>query len=119
MKRQWIITLGILALVLAPVGWAMAADPCPDTGGTEFIVDTAADAEKVDDGYSNPACKLIIKTNIDTDAGVRNMRWEAKSTKVEGPVKTSYYHFECRNWDLASGRFKDVACANWSSRQRM
>lgn len=94
MKKQWTIILGILALLLAPVGWAMAADPCPDTGGTEFIVDTAADAEEVDDGYDNAACKLIIKTNIETDAGVRNMRWEAKSIKVEGPVDIINNNFD-------------------------
>lgn len=68
MKSTWLVLMGAIALIFAVVVQAealnFADDVCPDAGGTEFVVDTAAKALVVQNGYNRDPCNLIIKISM-------------------------------------------------------
>jgi hypothetical protein len=87
MKSTCLVMLGALILVFGAVGQSQAAlnfadDVCPDTGGTEFIVDTVGEAALVENGYSRTDCTIIIKISLNPTEN--NYIIKAKSIRVEG-----------------------------------
>lgn len=80
MKKSWI---GALALGLVIAGADIAAAQCPDAGGTQFIVDTLAEANQVGAGYNDPTCDLIINTTV--TASIQGLGITAKSIVIQGP----------------------------------
>jgi hypothetical protein len=79
--------LGVLSLFFGAVGQSEAVlnfadDICPDTGGTEFIVDNAGDAALVENGYDDTSCTVIIKISLNPVDN--NFRIKAKAIRVEG-----------------------------------
>jgi hypothetical protein len=86
MRKLWLTLAAILAfaLVQAPVAQAAPSTACPDTGNTQYIVDLAADATDLQEGYNNPLCDLIINTSIPVVVG-QNYKLRAKSVTIQGP----------------------------------
>jgi hypothetical protein len=86
MRKLWLTIGAVLTVALFHVPGTQAAPSaaCPDTGGTEYIVDTPADATDLDEGYSNPTCNLIILTSIPSIVG-ENYDLKAKSVTITGP----------------------------------
>jgi hypothetical protein len=83
--------LALLTLIVAPAYAGNSVDdPCPDQGGTAFIVDSPMKASIVANTYHRPDCHLVIKTSLDrstiTDT---TLRITAKSVTIEGPVEIS------------------------------
>ncbi|MBZ0168808.1 hypothetical protein MELA_01236 [Candidatus Methylomirabilis lanthanidiphila] len=65
MRKQWIATLGILALMLAIGGRAEAAVTTCDPITIQHIVDTPAEAAAIGaNDYNNTNCHLIIQVSI-------------------------------------------------------
>jgi hypothetical protein len=86
MRSIWALFVGIALLItiIPPAHAALnfADDVCPDTGGTEFIVDTAPKAARVENGYSVTSCTIIIKISLNpTD---NNYIIKAKAISIEG-----------------------------------
>ena len=67
------------ALVATPA-WAL--DPCPDAGGTAFLVNTPVEAGAIAGGYNNPTCNLIITASVDPSIKTWNVL--AKSFRLTG-----------------------------------
>jgi hypothetical protein len=86
MRSKWLAFIGAIALTVAAVAQAealnFADDVCPDTGGTEFIVDTPADAAVVQNGYVKETCTIIIRTSLNPNED--NFLIRAKAIRVEG-----------------------------------
>jgi hypothetical protein len=84
--------LALMALLLLSAAPAYsgnsADDPCPDQGGTAFVVDGPARAHIVANDYHRPDCRLVIKTDLErktiTDT---TLRITAKSITIEGPLE--------------------------------
>jgi hypothetical protein len=93
MKQSWLVLLAMLFLLAAPGGSARAAnfadDTCPDAGGTQFVVDTAAKAATVANGYNKAACDLIIQTSLNdnppSDILDATLSITAKTITITGP----------------------------------
>jgi hypothetical protein len=86
MTRLWLM-LGFIvtfALLEVPAARAAISAACPDTGGTQYIVDTALDADDLKEGYNNQACALIVRTSIPGIIG-ENYNLKAKSVTIQGP----------------------------------
>ena len=81
------LTIAVLVVFGLPTARTEAAGPCPDAGGTAFVVDTAAEAAQVAAGYVNQACDLIVRTKVAST--VHNLLVIAKSIRVEGPDAVS------------------------------
>ena len=86
MRKLWLSLAAILSLALiqAPATQAAVSSLCPDSGNTQYIVDTLADATDLDEGYNNPACELIVRTTIPVLVG-ELYKLRAKSVTVQGP----------------------------------
>jgi hypothetical protein len=89
MKKQWVLILAALVLSLAIGGQVQALDftndTCPDNGGTKFIVDTAAEAATVADGYDDPTCDLFIRISL-TGIVDATLPITAKSITIDPPA---------------------------------
>jgi len=83
MIRHWIIAALMLGLAFgASSGVEAASSKCPDTGGTQYIVDTPADATDIAAGYNNPTCELIIKISV--TPAITSVQFVAKKISVLG-----------------------------------
>src|SRR5262245_3501484 len=78
MRRYWLIAGFMLGWVFIASSAARAVSPCPDSGGTEFIVDTDAEADLIAAGYNNGACMLTIKVKVTPTAAI----WQAEAKKI-------------------------------------
>ena len=90
MKKQWIVALGILALLFSLGGTAGATNFADDDcGNPDSTIDTAAEAVRVANGYDCPGVDLVIKTNLNDNAPSdivdHVLSITAKSIKIEGP----------------------------------
>src|SRR5262245_30488782 len=83
MRRYWLIAESVLVWLFIASTAGQAASPCPDTGGTEFIVDKPSDASLIAGGYNNTACVLTIKTTV--TPSVATWIVDAKKINVLGP----------------------------------
>jgi hypothetical protein len=84
------VTMASLALltVLAPAHASdYADDTCPDRGGSALVVDTPAKALTVANGFTRPACDLVIRTGFDGVSVTGSaLRITARSIAIEGPL---------------------------------
>jgi hypothetical protein len=88
--------IAVLAALLtaALLGWtapaqAASSNLCPDTGGTQYLVDTALDAADVAAGYNNTACELVISVPVtptlqDWDVFAKSFRTSAAVINTAG-----------------------------------
>jgi hypothetical protein len=89
MHKPWAVVIAVLALV-AGAGAAEAAisTACPDAGGTQYIVDTPADATDIQEGYTNNACDLIIR--VDVFPTLAEIFLRAKSITIDPAPSTTH-----------------------------
>jgi hypothetical protein len=79
MTKPWIAVLAFV-FVLSAAG--VAAAQCPDPGNM-FVVDTAAEAAGLANGYADKTCDIVIKTSI--TPATANFQITARSIQVLGP----------------------------------
>lgn len=92
MRSTWLVLVSAIFLLVAAFVPAEAAlnyadDICPDAGGTEFVVDTLAEALVVQNGYNLIACNIIIKISLNPVDNAFIIK--AKSIRVEGDGVTA------------------------------
>lgn len=74
-----------------------ADDACPDHRGTAYLVDTAARAATVANGFNLPSCHLIVRTSLDQSSFSSSMlSISAKSVTIEGAIDIAHPFPESR-----------------------